>query len=89
MKNLCRLLVTAMLIAPVSAFAVDDKVNINKADRYKLTDELQGVTEQLADNIVKYRMKHGEFTNVEQLELVEGIGYDTLNINRDRIELGS
>ena len=85
MRNLCRLLVAAMLIAPVVAFAVDDKVNINTADKYKLEKELKGVNWKVAENIVDFRDRHGSFAEVEQLEQVEGIGYDTLNINRENI----
>lgn len=85
MRNLCRLLVAAMLIVPVVAFAVDDKVNINTADKYKLEKELKGVNRKVAENIVDFRDSHGSFAEVEQLEQVEGVGYDTLNINRENI----
>ncbi len=34
---------------------------------------------------MQYREKHGNFTNVEQLLEVQGIGKATLEKNRDRI----
>jgi competence ComEA-like helix-hairpin-helix protein len=46
---------------------------------------LTGVTEGLARAIVAYRQKHGDFKSPEDLELVEGIRYDTVNINRNVI----
>ena len=79
------MILSMLLAVPVAAMAVDDKVNINTADVAELEKELTGVTEELARAIVAYRQKHGDFKNIEDLELVEGIRYDTLNINRDVI----
>lgn len=79
------MILSMLLAVPVVAIAVDDQVNINTADIAELEKELTGVTEELARAIVAYRQKHGDFKNIEDLELVEGIRYDTLNINRDVI----
>lgn len=89
MRNLYRLVLMTILFAPISAFAVDDKVNINKADKFQLSEHLTGVTEEIADNIVTYREKNGTFNKLEEMENVQGIGYDTLNINRNNIVVES
>ena len=79
------MILSILLAVPVAATAVDDQVNINTADAAELEKELTGVTEGLARAIVAYRQKHGDFKSPEDLELVEGIRYDTVNINRNVI----
>lgn len=89
MRNLYRLLLMTILFTPISAFAVDDKVNVNEADKFQLSEHLTGVTEEIADNIVTYRDRNGAFSNPEEMENVQGVGYDTLNINRNNIVVES
>lgn len=49
------------------------KININKATEGELT-RLTGIGEAKAKNIVQYREENGNFTSVEQIKNVDGIG---------------
>jgi competence protein ComEA len=66
---------------------VDNRVNINTADAETLALALDGVGMSRAQDIIAYREQHGEFTEVDQLIRVRGIGPATLERNRDRILL--
>jgi len=66
---------------------VDNRVNINTADAETLALALDGVGISRAQDIIAYREQHGEFTEVDQLIRVRGIGPATLERNRDRIML--
>lgn len=49
------------------------KVNINTASEKEL-DSLPGVGEVIAKRIVEYRKEHGDFSSIEELLEVKGIG---------------
>lgn len=61
-------------------------VDINKADVDTLI-LLKGVGEKRAKAIVAYRELHGEFTTVDDLLNVKGIGEQMLQHNKERIKL--
>ncbi len=63
------------------------KVDLNTAKAERLS-ELPGVGPVLAKRIVTYREKEGNFTKIEQLEKVSGIGSETLNRFQDRVKVG-
>lgn len=48
-------------------------ININTADA-DLLQTLPGIGETLAQRIIDYRQQNGPFSNVRQLEMVDGIG---------------
>ena len=48
-------------------------VNINTADEEELA-KLDGISDVLAQRIVEYRNENGEFSSVEQIKEVYGIG---------------
>jgi comEA protein len=52
-------------------------ININTADK-ELLVQLPGVGPKTADAIVKYRNKNGEFSSINDLTGVKGIGDKTL-----------
>ena len=62
-------------------------VNINTADAAELA-QLPGIGEVLAQRIVDYRHAHGDFTAVEQLTNVEGIGEGKLEAILEQITIG-
>ena len=62
-------------------------VNINTADADELA-QLPGIGEVLAQRIVDYRGTHGNFTAVEQLTNVEGIGQGKLEDILEWITIG-
>lgn len=53
------------------------KINVNTASNSEL-QMLPGIGPTLAERIVKHRDEYGEFTDVEQLSKVKGIGKKTL-----------
>jgi competence protein ComEA len=59
-------------------------VNINTADEPTL-ETLNGVGPSLATAIIQYRMEHGPFTSVDQLDQVSGIGPATLEKLRPQV----
>lgn len=62
-------------------------VNINTASAAEIQDKLTGIGAKKAQAIVEWREKHGQFTSIEQLTEVSGIGPATVDKNRDRIVL--
>lgn len=50
------------------------KININTATVEELSENLSGVGESIAKRIVEYREHNGEFTNIEDIKNVSGIG---------------
>lgn len=64
---------------------VGDKLNINTATANEISKSLIGIGAKKAEAIVQYREKHGNFTEVEQLLEVQGIGKSILDKNRERL----
>lgn len=60
-------------------------VNINEADRVEL-QKLPGIGPVLADRIVEYRELNGNFSNVDELMKVKGIGEKKLAKMKENIE---
>ena len=60
-------------------------ININTADEATLQRELSGVGAVKAKAIVAYREANGDFTSVDELLEVKGIGKVILERNRDKI----
>lgn len=72
---------------PAQVQQIPSKVNINKADAEEISAVLNGVGLKKAEAIVAYRKAHGNFTKIEQLAEVKGIGEATVNKNRDKLVL--
>lgn len=66
---------------------IGNTVNINTATAEEIKQTLIGIGAKKAEAIIQYREKHGNFTNVEQLLEIQGIGEATLDKNKDRIKL--
>lgn len=60
-------------------------VNLNTADIETLARELNGVGMAKARAIVEYREAHGEFTMVDELLEVKGIGMAILEKNLSKL----
>ncbi|MCF9020442.1 MULTISPECIES: ComEA family DNA-binding protein [Pseudomonas syringae group] len=74
--------------APVSVAVQEqrtDLVNLNNADAETFQKELAGIGKNKADAIVAYRESNGEFTSVDELIEVKGIGKSILEKNRDKL----
>lgn len=66
----------------------EGKINLNTADPEKL-EELSGIGPVLAERIVAYRTRNGDFSSLAELEEVSGIGPSTLNRIKERLKLES
>jgi len=65
----------------------DGRININTASRAELTD-LPGIGNVLAGRIVDYRASNGQFSRIEDIRKVSGIGEKRFEAIRDRITVG-
>ena len=68
----------------ISHYDDEGRLDINLATVEELM-KLKGIGEVIASRIVNYREERGQFMAVEELTLVPGIGYKTLNNNREYI----
>ena len=89
-------LVVGLLTGSPSVFAQEQSlnvspavtsVNINTAGAQALAENLKGVGESRALEIVRYRESYGPFESVDELADVKGIGKSTLDMNRSVITL--
>ena len=62
-------------------------VNINTADAQQLANGLTGVGLKRAQDIIKLRDELGQFTDINQLMQVKGIGARVIELNKERIVL--
>lgn len=69
------------------AVAASAAVNINTADKSELV-ELKGVGPVLAERIVEDRKANGDYTSLDQLARVKGIGSETVDDLRGEATLG-
>jgi len=85
MKLLHAFALACALFLTAPAFA--ETVNINKADAAALAQNLKGIREAKAKQIIEYRKKHGSFKSLDELANVPGIGEKTVEKNRDNMSL--
>ncbi|MCH1553493.1 MAG: helix-hairpin-helix domain-containing protein [Luminiphilus sp.] len=81
------LLLLAALVAmtSISAFASDNRVNINLADQATLETSLEGVGPALARRIVEFREMYGPFESLDQFLEVKGVGPKIVETNQGKI----
>lgn len=63
-------------------------VNINTADQAQL-ETLPNIGPSKASKIIQYRLDHGSFSSIEELQEVSGIGPKTFESLKDLITVGS
>ena len=87
MKNMIQgiFLLLAMITSTV-LFA--EPVNINTAEASAMAAEIKGVGIKRAHAIVEYREQHGDFSSVDALANVKGIGPAIIEKNRDKLTAG-
>lgn len=74
---------------PAEVTEARTQVDINTADAETLALALDGIGLAKAMEIIAYREQNGEFTSIEQLADVRGIGPATIDRNRDRMVISS
>lgn len=67
---------SATVASDSTSEAGSQQINLNTADKTKL-QELTGIGEKKADQIIAYRQAHGQFKNIEELKEVPGFGDKT------------
>lgn len=70
-----------------SETATSEKININLADSIEL-QQLSGIGEKKAKQIMSYRQENGSFQKIEDLKNVSGIGEKTFEALRANITVG-
>lgn len=75
-KMLATLTLILMLSMPLTTFALAP-INLNTATATEL-QTVKGIGPKMADKIIAYRSQHGQFSAVEDLCAVQGIGEKTL-----------
>ncbi|MER2225696.1 MAG: helix-hairpin-helix domain-containing protein [Carnobacterium sp.] len=70
-----------------SETATSEKININLADSIEL-QQLSGIGEKKAEQIMSYRQENGSFQKIEDLKNVSGIGEKTFEALRANITVG-
>jgi competence protein ComEA len=80
-------LACALLFA--TAVLAADKVDVNSADAATIDRILVNIGPSKAQAIVAHRDANGPYKSLEQLAKVKGIGLKTVELNRDRIDLGA
>lgn len=74
-----------LFVLPVQADT--GTINVNQATVESLSSGLDGIGLTKAAAIVDYRDKNGPFKSLEDLTLVKGIGWKTIEANRSKIRL--
>jgi len=86
MLRLTRILALLILIS-TPGLAAAGMINLNSADAKSLSNTLDGIGLTKARAIVAYRNQHGNFSSLDQLLRVKGVGKKTLERNKDKITL--
>ncbi len=82
---ICAALLVAFLAGGLPVFAAE-QININTATVEQLV-EVKGIGEVLAQRIIEYRQSKGDFTSLDELQNVKGVGGKTLEKLRPHLVL--
>ena len=79
LKNYCLVVLIGMLW---STGVMAGTVNINLADVGELAENIHGIGPRLVQAIVNYRAEYGDFSSIDELVGVRGIGLTIIKANR-------
>ena len=79
LKTYCLVVLMGMLW---STGALAGTVNINLAEVGELAENIHGIGPSLAQAIVNYRRQYGDFSSIEELTAVRGVGLTIIKANR-------
>ena len=79
LKKYCLVVLIGMLW---STSVMAGTVNINLADVGELAENIHGIGPRLAQAIVNYRTQYGDFSSIDELVGVRGIGLTIIKANR-------
>ena len=85
MSSLKQLLLSSILALSLLTSAFAGIININTADITTLAENLKGIGIKKAKKIIDYREANGNFSTVDDIINVKGIGPKTLAKNRDNM----
>jgi len=89
MKNFLKSFAIVLLSCiALPAFAMTGKIDVNKANEHTLMTKLSGVNRTLADRIINYRRKNGDYVGLYDLGYVKGIGRSFFKSNYNRMTVG-
>ncbi len=83
-KVFCMVLMLSLVFVFQSVAIASDPININTATVKELV-KLKGIGRIIAERIIQYRQKNGEFKTVKDLLNVKGIGPKILEANKGKI----
>lgn len=72
---------TVLITTPIHANEIQPALNINNASIEQL-EKMKGIGARKAQAIVEYRLQHGNFSKVDDIVKVKGIGSSFLEKNR-------
>ena len=70
----------------LSASSAADKISLNNATVEQL-QQLNGIGQKKAEAIIEHRQKNGKFKNIEDIQLVKGIGPALFAKNKAKLAL--
>ena len=73
------------LILAMASVSMAGPVNVNTADANTLASELDGIGSARARAIVAWRLEHGPFDSIADLQNVKGIGAKIIRMNQGNI----
>lgn len=68
-----------------SFIAMAKPLNINTATAEEIATTMKGVGSSKSKAIIEFREKHGKFERLDEIMRVKGIGFATLDKNREKI----
>ena len=76
-------LIVGLFFSCVSIASID----LNTATEQELSQELKNIGKDKAAAIVEYRKMHGNFSSIDDLKKIKGIGEATVEMNRHKMSI--